>query len=47
MKVTLTNSYVLVETDDIDFTDLRKFVEEFAAQESNVTIDVTDYKEEE
>ena len=47
MKVTLTNSYVLVETDDINFTYLRKFVEEFDAQASNVTIDVTDYKEEE
>jgi len=46
MRVTLTDSYVLVETDDIYFNSLRKAVEEYKISNSNVTIDVTDYKEE-
>lgn len=46
MRVTLTDSYVLVETDNIDFNSLRKAVEEYKLANSNVTIDVTYYKEE-
>lgn len=43
MKVTTYKDHVLIETEDIDFTELRKFVDKQKAYESNVTIDVTDY----
>jgi hypothetical protein len=46
MRVTLTDSYVLVETDDIDFNSLRKVVEKYKIANSNVIIEVTDYKKE-
>lgn len=45
MKVTLHDEYVLVESEDIDFTALRQAVAE-ASDTANNTIEVTDYQEE-
>ena len=36
MRVTLTDHYVLVETDDIDFSTLRLAVEEYYRQQTAV-----------
>jgi hypothetical protein len=46
MKVTTYKDHVLIETEAISFRELRKFVEQQKAYESNVTIDVTDYTSE-